>query len=428
MPRASQKDSLNVLDCLNALLENQYAEIDPSSLPEEERPIAEALNQLYHKQRREDRLQRIVESTPVGICITDENGFYEYVNPQYCRLYRYDRDELIGKHFTIVVPPSDRDKLSKLHDDFVAGAGEVRGEWRVLRKDGEERAVLADAALVTDLDGQAKKVTFIIDITQRRQAEESLREVNEQLQQEIEERLRVERTQREVERIIRHDLRNPLNGVFTASELLRRTELSDEQKDLIRIIRESGQRLKSMIDSSLDLAKMELGIFTLEAQTVEIQETLLAVQSQLLGLMAERNVTVTMRVDEEALETSPPSVMTGEAQYLENLFANLVRNAIEASPEGAEVTVHVTDEGETFLFDIHNYGIVPEEIRDRFFERNASYGKQDGNGLGTFVASLITSAHSGSMWFTTSESEGTHLFVRLPKSPPVRSSAATDKQ
>ncbi|NBC30246.1 MAG: hypothetical protein GVY29_09690, partial [Spirochaetes bacterium] len=289
-------------------------------------------------------------------------------------------------------------------------------------------AVLADAALVTDLDGRAKKVTFVIDITQRRQAEESLREVNEQLQREIEERLRVERTQREVERIIRHDLRNPLNGVFTASELLSRTELSDEQKDLIRIIRDSGQRLKSMIDSSLDLAKMEQGIFTLESQTVEIQETLLAVQSQLLGLMAERKVTVTMRVDEQPLETSPPSVMTGEAQYLENLFANLVRNAIEASPHGAEVTVNVTDEGETFLFDIHNYGIVPEEIRDRFFERNASSGKQDGNGLGTFVASLITTAHSGSIWFTTSESEGTHLFVRLPKSPPTRSSDAADKQ
>jgi PAS domain S-box-containing protein len=392
------------------------------------RPIAEALNRLHHKQRREDRLQRIIESTPVGICITNEEGIFEYVNPQYCRLYHYDRDELIGQHFTIVVPPADRETLSALHDDFVAGAGEMRGEWRVVRKDGQEMSVLADAALVTDVDGHAKKVTFVIDITKRRQAEESLRQVNEQLQQEIEERLRVERTQREVERIIRHDLRNPLNGVFTASELLGRTELSDEQKDLIRIIRDSGQRLKSMIDSSLDLAKMEQGIFALESQTVEIQETLLAVQSQLLGLMANRKVTVTMRVDGEPLETSPAAVMTGEAQYLENLFANLVRNAIEASPEGGEVTVDVRDEGEEFFFDIYNPGAVPEQIRDRFFERNTSYGKPDGNGIGTFVASLIVSAHSGSIWFTTSEAEGTHLFVRLPKSPPVRSGAPADAQ
>ena len=438
-------NSIDLVENLNALIADRYQAIDPQHVSEDARPVVEALNLLHAQLKRgeppqppriessgaqesvqsaQERLRRIVESTPVGICITNRHGNFEYVNPQYCRFYQYDRDELIGRHFTIVVPEEEQEHMRRLHDDFIAGTAELRGEWRVLRKDGTELSILADAAHITDVDGEPKKVTFVMDITQRKRAEESLREANDRLQNEVEERLRIERTQREVERIIRHDLRNPLNGVFTASELLSRTSLSQEQQDLLRIIRDSGHRLKSMIDSSLDLAKMEQGIFTLQPEPVEVQETLLAVQSQLLGLMAEHKVTAALRVNGEALEVTEPVVVYGEAQYLENLLANLVRNAIEASPTGATVTVEVTDQGDHVLFNVHNVGVVPEQIRDRFFERNSSYGKPDGHGIGTYVAALITSAHSGSLWFTTDESEGTHVYVRIPKEPSPRADAS----
>jgi PAS domain S-box-containing protein len=428
---------------LNDLAEGRYEPADPARAPADMREIVDVVNRIYHQLRAgggnaagadhaegvrsaEERLRRIVENTPVGICITNKEGRFEYVNPQYTRLYQYNRDELVGRHFSMVVPPRDRTELTELHDRFFAGEGELRGEWEVVRKDGTTLSILADAAHITDLDGEAKKVTFVIDITQRKQVEESLRHANEQLQREIEERRRIERTQREVERIIRHDLRNPLNGVFTASELLARTELNEEQKDLLRIVTDSGRRLKSMIDSSLDLAKMEQGIFTLEPEPVEIQETLLAVQSQLLGLMAERGVTITVRVGGRPLEETAPVVIHGEGQYLENLFANLVRNAVEASPSGRTVTVDVTEDDEHVLFDIHNAGVVPEAVRDSFFERNSSYGKSDGNGIGTYVASLIVHAHAGRIWFTSSEAEGTHVYVRIPTSPVPESAAKAD--
>ena len=417
---------------LTAIAEDRYEVLDPAEVPPESRELVEALNRIHGRirpehenaertstdtDRAEERLRRIVENTPVGICITNSEGRFEYVNPQYLRLYQYSRDELIGRHFTVVVPERDRQELTELHDQFFNGEGELRGEWEVVRKDGTTRSILADAAQIIDLDGEQKKVTFVMDITQRKHAEESLRDANERLQKEIEERRRIERTQREVERIIRHDLRNPLNGVFTAAELLSRTELTDEQKDLLRIVSDSGHRLKSMIDSSLDLAKMEQGIFTLDPEPVEIQETLLAVQSQLLGLMAKRGANLTVRINGNPLEETPPLVVYAEAQYLETLFANLVRNAVEASPPQRSVTVDVAEEGDRVFFDIHNYGPVPEPVRDSFFERNSSYGKSDGNGIGTYVASLIVGAHAGSIWFTSTETEGTHVYVRLPTSP-----------
>jgi PAS domain S-box-containing protein len=67
----------------------------------------------------EDRFQEIIEKTPAGVCITNEKGIYEYVNDAYCKIYGYRADELLGKHFTIVVPKEYKSKLIELHDHFL---------------------------------------------------------------------------------------------------------------------------------------------------------------------------------------------------------------------------------------------------------------------------------------------------------------------
>jgi PAS domain S-box-containing protein len=121
-----------------------------------------------------DLIMAIVQSTPSGICITDEQGFFEFVNPAYCAIYGYQLDELIGKHFTIVVPESHKSWLIELHDKFIAGINEMRGEWPVRNKSGEERFILADAVRIIGLDGRPKKVTFVSDITARKKAEDEL--------------------------------------------------------------------------------------------------------------------------------------------------------------------------------------------------------------------------------------------------------------
>jgi two-component system, chemotaxis family, CheB/CheR fusion protein len=121
-----------------------------------------------------DLIMAIVQSTPSGICITDEQGFFEFVNPAYCAIYGYQLDELIGKHFTIVVPASHKSWLIELHDKFIAGINEMRGEWPVRNKSGEELFILADAVRIIGLNGRPKKVTFVTDITARKKAEDEL--------------------------------------------------------------------------------------------------------------------------------------------------------------------------------------------------------------------------------------------------------------
>ncbi len=139
---------------------------------------AEALSQS------ETRLRSIIEKTPIGMCITDENGIFEYVNPAYCKLYGYNPNELIGKQFTTITRVEDKEMFRKLHDSFIFSnrEDEARGEWTVERKDGSKFDIIADAAKIIGLDYRPKKVTFVIDITQRKSIEKWQSGVNKTLE------------------------------------------------------------------------------------------------------------------------------------------------------------------------------------------------------------------------------------------------------
>lgn len=112
----------------------------------------------------------VVEKAPVGICITNRDYIYEYVNEAYCRTYGYAQEELVGKPFTLVVPKEHRSELVELHDRFMDQEYELSGEWNVRAKDGTPLTILANAVYVRDEKRNPKKITFVLDITARTQA------------------------------------------------------------------------------------------------------------------------------------------------------------------------------------------------------------------------------------------------------------------
>ena len=422
--KSNSIDRVEIMRLLNQVVNDDYTEPALEQVHSaEERELYDAINRLYYEKRRilsdfdanlrrsERRLRDIIESTPVGICITNRDHIYEYVNPTYCRLYGYEPHELTGQSFTIVVPEAYREQLTQLHDEFMGRRYELRGEWKVIRKDGRELDIIAEAAYIVDVDGEPKKVTFVVDITNQKSAERKLRETVDKLNSQIAERRRIEKVKNQVERIIRHDLRNPLNGIIVMAQLLERTELSDEQKELVSIILQSGNKLNEMLNTSLDIVQMEEGRYVLKADELSLNEVLSAAVAEVRNVGESDNITVDLN------ELNVPDTVQGETLHLENLFSNLIRNAIEASRPGDVVTVRVQKDDE-YTVDIHNNGVIPEDIRDRFFDQYVTSGKPDGSGIGTYVAKLIASVHGGTIEFTSSESEGTHLFVRLPLQAP----------
>ena len=112
-----------------------------------------------------------------------------------------------------------------------------------------------------------------------------------------------------------------------------------------------------------------------------------------------------------------PFPVLGERRLVDTVFSNLLKNAAEASPTGAEILVRLQREGGIAVAQVHNSGAVPLDIRERFFEKYATSGKMHGTGLGTYSARLMVRAQNGSIELDTTEPDATTLVVRLPAAP-----------
>jgi rsbT co-antagonist protein RsbR len=145
------------------------------------RDVSDQQRQQERQRASEERLRAIVEKLPVGVCITNQQYLFEYVNPTYCQIYGYTSEELIGQPFTIVVPEENRQWANEMHDKFMQEGAEIRGEWHVVRKDGEPLTVLADAAAIIGNDGRPQKATFVIDISPLKRSEQERQLLQEQV-------------------------------------------------------------------------------------------------------------------------------------------------------------------------------------------------------------------------------------------------------
>ncbi|MDP8286959.1 MAG: PAS domain S-box protein [Candidatus Electryonea clarkiae] len=130
--------------------------------------------------RNEEKLNQIINSSPVGICTVDMLGNFITTNPEYERMVGYAKEELVGLSFYDVTHPNDRPKNKKLFQDmFSLETTDFSMEKRYIRKDGEEIKVSVHAIGIRDAEGNVRFGTaFVEDITERKQAENTLRDTN----------------------------------------------------------------------------------------------------------------------------------------------------------------------------------------------------------------------------------------------------------
>jgi signal transduction histidine kinase len=223
--------------------------------------------------------------------------------------------------------------------------------------------------------------------------------------------------QADVERISRHDLKTPLSSIIAIPQMLRETSsLTHQQDELIQMVELAGHRLLGMINLSLDLFRMEQGDYRFEPAAVDMAEVARRVAFDLRALAA--SLRVGLRVDPPPGE---PIRAWAEELLSYSMIANLVKNALEASPEGGTVTVSFQQDGGDVWIRIHNQGAVPEEIRDRFFEKYATAGKAEGTGLGTYSARLMAETQRGRIGMVTGAAGTTvEVVLRAPPDPARR--------
>ncbi len=130
------------------------------------RGLVAALVDISRVRDAERELEATLQTVEAGICVTDEKGLFVQVNQAYCNLYGYSREELTGKHFTLVVPESFRETAARLHDEFIAQGREIPAVWDVVDKSGRPRRVAVRASLLKRNDGARRKITVVTDVTE----------------------------------------------------------------------------------------------------------------------------------------------------------------------------------------------------------------------------------------------------------------------
>lgn len=219
------------------------------------------------------------------------------------------------------------------------------------------------------------------------------------------------RLREDIERMIQHDMRNPLSAILAMSEIL--LAQSSCPATEITAINACAYRLLNMLNASLDMYAMETGAYQSTARPVDLALALRKAV-QVIHLQYAKQVDFAVTVDGQPDDGRLTCRVLAEDLLCYSLCSNLLQNAFDATPEGGTVHVALAREGGRVRMAIRNPGAVPAAIRDRFFDKYVTAGKEKGTGLGTYIARLIVRTLNGDISMATSEEGGTTITVDLP--------------
>lgn len=239
--------------------------------------------------------------------------------------------------------------------------------------------------------------------------------LRKQLQADFDNMLDTARLHEDVEHITRHDIKGPLAGAIGLIQALAADESisRDKLKEQLYLIEETTQQVLDMINLSSQLFKIESGSFVLEARPVNIADLLRRIVEVSRASFTGKNLNLLVKTGIPSGSELPQAL--GDAMLCYSLLQNLVKNACEAAPANSQVSVTVHDQ-DPLQIVVENKGAVPEDIRERFFEKFVTKGKQGGSGLGTYSAKLLAEAQGGQIGLEVSdEMDKTTITVALPR-------------
>jgi PAS domain S-box-containing protein len=345
----------------------------------------------------QEMLRAAIASTTDGVVVVNANGDFIIMNDAAAAYHRFPSLDVCPRKLSEyrallevytedgkLVPPDERVVSRALRGEVVAN--EV---FQLRRRDTGERWFGSYSfSPMFGPEGSIIGGVFVVrDVTEAKRREEQ---------------------RAEVERIIRHDIKSPLNGLYGLAQLafdsVQDPELREQLPKVVRNVR----NVITLVDSQEKILRMERGDYQVKAEAFSCAEVLASVEQTLQVLLEGKDVRLTVQSGTESI--------FGEESLVECMLCNLIKNAVEAAPNGSAVTVDRTRGDGWDRLTIHNLGVVPKEIREHFFEKYSTSGKVSGLGFGTYSAWLIANAHGGRIEMTTSEADGTTVTVFLPNS------------
>jgi len=238
--------------------------------------------------------------------------------------------------------------------------------------------------------------------------------LHKQLQSQYDDMLEMAQLRQDVEHITQHDLRSPLSSVVGLLQLIIKQGSSINAKQLAQLclVEKTATDVLNMVTLSSELLKIETGRFKLEAKSIDISALLGRIIDVLKSAYSWKQLTI--EVHENALASGREFKALGDASLCYSMLNNLLKNALEAAPQDSVITVNLSS-SDALHIAIENLGVVPLDIRESFFEKFVTSGKDKGMGLGTYSARLLAQAQKGDIALKVCDADNrTTVTVTLP--------------
>jgi PAS domain S-box-containing protein len=381
-------------------LENALREIkeETVTLKEELFKTKETLSQkekelgaLREKQKEGSRLFAIFESMPEGIVLLDRQEKIIFLNSRAEKVLGISRAQAQGKIFREL---KEFPKILRLQE-FLGDVGMLISRDFSL----EDNFYVSVTSVPLRAESGYPGVLLVIrDITRERQ---------------------IERIKTEFVALAAHQLRTPLSAMKWTTQMLLEGDLGKLTKEQIDIIRKSNKSIERMIrlvNSLLEVARIEEGRYLFQLTPVSLESLVESTVGTFQMEARQKGVRLLFQKPKGPL---PKAKIDAEKMRL--VISNLIDNAIRYTPNGGEVTVSLKYDTKGIECDVQDTGIgIPQNQQGRVFERffrgaNAIRLDTEGTGLGLYITKNIVEAHRGKIWFTSEENKGSTFSFWLPQ-------------
>ena len=374
-----------------------------------EAAIAER-NRLIEENER--LFREIADTVPARIGMTDAQGRLTYSTAQSEAFYGIPSKELLGLIAPPGVHPDDLEFVLKAWSEASQRRSPIDLEYRQRRADGQWRWISSRA--VPRFGGDGAFLGFIgvmVDVTERRNAEAALVEAKHAAEE-------ANRAKDEFIAALSHELRTPLTPVLMTAAALESDESLDPLlHEQISLIRHNVDLEARLIDDLLDVTRITCGKFSLRPEKTDIHEVLAKAVETVSEEISRKNITI-------HIETNAPcATMEADPARLQQVFWNLLKNAVKFTPSGGRITIRTTNpELHRLSVEVcdNGVGIAPESLDKIFapFEQVAVGDHRFGGlGLGLTIAKTIVELHQGVI---TAASDGLNSGATFTVQLPVK--------
>jgi PAS domain S-box-containing protein len=369
--------------------------------------------------RSEARFRTLSDAGILGIITADIHGGIHEANEAFLRMVGCTSEEVHSGRvrWPDITPPEwrqfDERALQQLADTGVA----IPWEKEYMRKDGSRLPVLVGVAMLDAIKGEC--VAFILDQTDRKEAERAVERMREEREAGLEESIKA---RDDFLAVAGHELKTPLAALLMQLESLQRssrTQLPARVGDRLDKAVGAGSRMRRLIDQLLDVSRLTAGGLRLEPERVDLSDVVSEIVARTTGAIARRIGPVVVR-------SEPHVIGRWDRERVEQAIENLVENALKYG-QGKPVEIDLGTEGGEVVLTVTDHGVgIDEDNQKRIFERfERAVSTRDfgGVGLGLWITRRVVEASGGRIDVQSVPGEGAAFTVRLP----IDSAATEDR-